>query len=276
MKLYQLLSDAPLPSLEAKMLMQLVTGLSRVQLLTRDTMTLSATQLAHWHHLCARRCAGEPMAYLVGEREFYGRVFQVNAHVLIPRPDTETLIDAVLADLDGCAQGIEALNVLDMGTGSGVIAVTLAAERPHWRVCGCDISDAAVEVARANGKRLGVSARFFVGDWWEAVAPLSPIRFDVVVSNPPYIEHGDAHLQQGDLRFEPLNALTDGADGLAHYRTIMAQASQYVQPRARIYFEHGHQQGAAVRGILSAAGCVGVRTLVDLGGHDRVSCGIWP
>ena len=269
MNINQVLNQCALPLLEARMLMQCVMGYSRVQLLSHDTEVLNDAQQEHWQTLVTRRLNGEPMAYILGEREFYGRMFAINPHVLIPRPDTETLIEAVLADF-----GTETISLLDLGTGSGAIALTLAAERPNWQVCATEVSAEALAVARQNSQRLKTSVRFFEGDWWSALPLDEHLKFHVVVSNPPYIEANDAHLSEGDVRFEPLGALTDGADGLQHYRRMLHDVARYLHPNGAVYFEHGYNQGASVRGLLSEAGLIQVRTIQDLSGNDRVSIGI--
>ena len=269
MNINQILNQCTLPLLEARMLMQCVTGYSRVQLLSHDTEVLNDAQQVHWQTLVTRRISGEPMAYILGEREFYGRMFAVNPNVLIPRPDTETLIEAVLADF-----GTETISLLDLGTGSGAIALTLAAERPSWQVCATDVSAEALVVARQNAQRLNTSVRFFEGDWWGALPVDEHLKFHVLVSNPPYIEADDAHLSEGDVRFEPMGALTDGADGLQHYRRILHDVARYLHTNGAVYFEHGYNQGASVRGLLNEAGLTQVRTIQDLSGNDRVSTGI--
>ena len=269
MNINQVLNQCTLPLLEARMLMQCVTGYSRVQLLSHDTEVLNDAQQEHWQTLVTRRLNGEPMAYILGEREFYGRLFAVNPNVLIPRPDTETLIEAVLADF-----GTETISLVDLGTGSGAIALTLAAERPNWQVCATDVSTEALVVARQNSQRLNTSVRFFEGDWWGALPVDEHLKFHVLVSNPPYIEANDAHLSEGDVRFEPLGALTDGADGLQHYRRILHDVARYLHPNGAVYFEHGYNQGASIRQLLNEAGLTQVRTIQDLSGNDRVSTGI--
>ena len=269
MNINQVLNQCTLPLLEARMLMQCVTGYSRVQLLSHDTEVLNDAQQEHWQTLVTRRLNGEPMAYILGEREFYGRLFAVNPNVLIPRPDTETLIEAVLADF-----GTETISLVDLGTGSGAIALTLAAERPNWQVCATDVSTEALVVARQNSQRLNTSVRFFEGDWWGALPVDEHLKFHVLVSNPPYIEANDGHLSEGDVRFEPMGALTDGADGLQHYRRILHDVARYLHTNGAVYFEHGYNQGASIRALLSQAGLTQVRTIQDLSGNDRVSTGI--
>lgn len=260
---------SPLPILESRMLMQVVTGLSRVQLLTRDTDALTPQQLDRWNALLDRRIHGEPMAYILGEREFYGRMFAVNPNVLIPRPDTEILLDAVLGQYDGQT----ALHVLDLGTGSGAIAVTLAAERPLWQVTAVDVSTDALRVAQANADRHAPKLRLLHSDWYSALNEQQD-RFDVIVSNPPYIAVDDVHLTQGDVRFEPRGALSDEADGLRHYRHIIAQAPSFLNDGGRIFLEHGFEQGEAVRALLQQHGFTDVQTVRDLAGHERVSIGL--
>ena len=267
----QALRLSPLPILESRMLMQRVTGFSRVQLLTRDTELLNPEQLIAWNELLQRRIQGEPMAYILGEREFYGRVFQVNEYVLIPRPDTEILIDTVLQQYQ--KQQNQTINVLDLGTGSGAIAVTLAAESPNWQVTAVDISTQALVVAQENAKEHAPNNTQLVQSDWFAALDANRDRFDLIVSNPPYIPADDHHLQQGDLRFEPRGALSDEADGLQHYRTIIAQAPQFLRVGGRIYFEHGFDQGAAIRELLPQAHLTDIPTVRDLAGHERVSSG---
>ena len=267
----QALRLSPLPILESRMLMQRVTGFSRVQLLTRDTELLNPEQLIEWNGLLQRRIQGEPMAYILGEREFYGRVFQINEHVLIPRPDTEILIDTVLQQYQ--KQQSQTINVLDLGTGSGAIAVTLAAESPNWQVTAVDISTQALAVAQKNAKKHAPNNTQLVQSDWFAALDANRDRFDLIVSNPPYIPVDDHHLQQGDLRFEPRGALSDEADGLQHYRTIIAQVPQFLRVGGRIYLEHGFDQGAAIRELLHQSHFTDIQTVRDLAGHERVSSG---
>ncbi|MBU3695094.1 MAG: peptide chain release factor N(5)-glutamine methyltransferase [Rhodocyclaceae bacterium] len=227
---------------------------------------LEAGQRARLVDWVARRVAGEPVAYLLGWREFHGHRFAVTPDVLIPRPDTETLVDAALALLpDG-----KAARVLDLGTGSGCVAISIALARPRAEVVGVDASSAALRVAQSNAEALGASnVRFVVSDWYAAVEG----RFDLIVSNPPYIAAADPHLGEGDLRFEPGGALSPGGDGLDALRAIIAGAPERLVPGGWLLVEHGWDQGAAVAGLLVEAGFedrVGYR---DLGGNHRVSGG---
>ena len=268
----QWLAACPLPKNEVRMLLQHQTGFSRSQLITRDGDALSAADLAALDALAARRLVGEPMAYILGRREFYGRECAVSPAVLIPRPETEHLLEAALAALP------EGGSLWDLGTGSGIIAVSAKLERPDARVRASDISAEALAMARRNARTLGADIEWAQGSWFDAVVqPDSPFRqpensrFDVIVSNPPYIEAGDSHLAAGDLRFEPPDALTDFADGLSCIRTIAAGTRQHLKSGGRLLFEHGYNQGTAVREILAAAGFTDIATQTDLAGLDRVT-----
>lgn len=267
MTLKDFLRETVLPKHEARMLAQAVTGYSRTQLITRDNESVPEWQLLELQSCVARRTAGEPLAYILGWREFYGRRFGVTADTLIPRPETEHLVDAVLARLP---QGGK---VWDLGCGSGAIAVTVALERPDAEVYASDISAAALAVAQNNASVLGACVGFGCGSWFEAGSLCEQYGFDIVVSNPPYIEAGDAHLTRGDLRFEPQSALTDFADGLTCFRALAAGAAEYLKPNGWFLVEHGFQQGAAVRAIFRQAGFLQVHTLLDLAGLDRITLG---
>lgn len=266
----QLLSASPLPRLETRLLLEHTTGLTRVQLMAYPETELAADPLARYRALEARRVAGEPIAYLLGEREFFGRCFQVTPAVLIPRPETEHLVEAALAELR-CHRHPR---VLDLGTGSGAIAITLALEYPAAEVIAVDQSTAALAVARANAEALGARLQFLTSDWYQAVSAAAP--FEVIVSNPPYIERHDPHLAQGDVRFEPRSALTDEADGLDCLRQIFAEAPRYLAPHGWIGCEHGYDQGPACRELATRAGLIEVSTLPDLAGHDRITVGRRP
>ena len=269
MTLDEWLRQSALPKNEARMLLQYALGYTRAQLVTRGMDDLAESALQTLEALAQRRLQGEPMAYLLGEREFYGRRFAVNPHVLIPRPETEHLVEAVLKRLP--PQG----RVWDLGTGSGAIAVTVALERVDADVRASDISVGALDTARQNAAELGAKVEFAQGSWFDTDRP-SEGRYDVIVSNPPYIEDGDEHLSQGDLRFEPQNALTDFSDGLSHIRHITQEAPKYLKANGWLLFEHGYDQGEAVRNIMLENGFAEVATEQDLAGLDRVTLGCLP
>lgn len=264
------LAHSPLARLEARMLLQHITGYTRAQLITHDHLPLTAAQIAQLHDLSQRRLAGEPMAYLLGGREFYGRWFHTTPATLIPRPETEHLVEAVLARLP--ANG----KVWDLGTGSGAIGITLACERPDCQVFASDISTAALAVAQHNAHTLNAhNITFAYGSWFAVNQAVLPHDFDVIVSNPPYIEADDVHLQQGDLRFEPPHALTDFADGLSCIRQLAAGAAAFIKPQGWLLVEHGYQQGAAVRDIFAQHAWQDIATLTDLAQLDRITLGRW-
>jgi release factor glutamine methyltransferase len=214
----------------------------------------------------ARRAAGEPLAYLLGEREFCGLALQVNPAVLIPRPETELLVDWALEVLAAAP----ATTVVDLGTGSGAIALALASRRPDLAVTATDASAEALAVAGGNAQRLGLAVSFVHGPWW---APLAGQRFGLAVSNPPYVAEGDPHLAA--LAHEPTSALTAGPDGLADLQAIIAGAPRHLLQGAWLLLEHGHDQGAAVRDLLQQAGFADAQTRCDLAGLDRCTGGRW-
>ena len=261
------LQNTPLPKTEARMLLQAVTGWTRAQLITRDGETLDEGQTADLQSMQQRRLNGEPMAYILGWREFYGRRFRTTPATLIPRPETEHLVEAALQHLP--PQG----RVWDLGTGSGAVAVTLACERPDASVLASDISPAALAVARQNAADNGADVSFACGSWFDIDRPFEKHSFNLLVSNPPYIEADDGHLQQGDLRFEPANALTDFSDGLSCIRELAARGAEYLKPGGRLIMEHGWNQGAAVRQILEAEGWTEIETQTDLAGLERITQG---
>lgn len=225
----------------------------------------AATRYRSW--LESRR-RGVPVAYLLGAREFWSLALQVNETTLIPRPETELLIEQALAlELPGNA------SVVDLGTGSGAIALALATERPHWQITAVEQSEPALAVAKSNGQQLGLgNIDWTSGSWFSNLAGR---RFALIVSNPPYIAEDDEYLSQGDLRFEPRAALASGVDGLDDIRIIVAASPEYLEAPGQILLEHGFEQGAAVRGLLSAAGFQNVVSHRDLAGHERVSGGLW-
>lgn len=220
-----------------------------------------------YQKLLSRREAGEPVAYLVGHRGFWTLDLEVTPATLIPRPETELLVELALQRLPPDFRG----SVADLGTGSGAIALAIARERPQARLIATDASTAALDVARRNAQRHAIANVGFVhGDW---LAPLVGQRVDLIVANPPYIEAADPHLAQGDLRFEPASALASGADGLADIRCIVGTAREHLQPGGWLLFEHGWNQGGAARKLLDAAGYTDVFTAQDLEHRDRVSGG---
>jgi release factor glutamine methyltransferase len=279
-----LLASTALPRLEARMLLEHALGRPRAWILAHDDEPLPPQQLAEFDRLVQRRAAGEPMAYLVGRREFMGHDFQVAPGVLIPRPETELLVEAALQGIAPAA----AARVLDLGTGSGAIAIAIALARPCAEVTATDRSAAALRIAAANAARLGARVQLRAGDWYGALdpepepaapggpslappPPTAPPTFDVIVSNPPYIPRGDPHLEQGDLRHEPPEALSDGADGLQALRAIIAGAPRYLRPGGVLWVEHGWDQAAAVRDLLQAAGLRDPASRRDLAGIERIS-----
>ncbi|WP_027468526.1 peptide chain release factor N(5)-glutamine methyltransferase [Deefgea rivuli] len=262
----ELIQTSSLERFDAQVLLLHIVQKNRAWLITHDTDLASDEHSAAFAALAARRRIGEPVAYILGSREFYGREFVVTPAVLIPRPDTELLVELAIA------RAPQAGRVIDLGTGSGCIPITLKLERPDLNVAALDISTDALAVATQNAAALNADVRFLPSDWLAAVAGE---QFELIVSNPPYIEANDAHLTQGDLRFEPSGALTDGSDGLQHLATIITQAKQHLVSGAWLLLEHGWDQGAACRELLQQAGYAEAQTWRDLGDNDRVSGGQW-
>ncbi|WP_176752443.1 peptide chain release factor N(5)-glutamine methyltransferase [Pelistega sp. MC2] len=274
--LKQFFALSGLPLLEAKMLAEKVLGVNRAWLIAHDTDQLSESVQQALQSLVERRLAGEPMAYILGEREFMGLLFQVNPKVLIPRPDTETLVEAAIQWVE---QHQPQARVLDLGTGSGAIAVSIAHYCPKAQVSAIDISPDALEVAERNAISIGAKVNFIQSHWFEVfhqqVEYLSKPTFDLIVSNPPYIEKQDQHLSQGDLRFEPDIALTDFADGLTCYREIIAQAPEFLNPNGVLMVEHGWNQADSIRHLLEENGFSEIVSLKDLSGVERVHIGVY-
>jgi len=255
--------------LEARVLAAHAWQVDHAWLIAHDTDPLTEGQTAEFEALLTRRLAGEPVAYLVGTREFYGRPFQVSPDVLIPRPDTELLVELALARMPPG----QAVDVLDLGTGSGCIAITLALERPHARVTAVDRSPAALAIAQRNAVLLNARPEFLISDWFDALAGR---RFDLIVSNPPYIAAADPHLARGDVRFEPLTALAAGADGLDDLRHLIAAACHHLKPGGALLLEHGYDQAEAVQSLLRKLGFRNAQSWADLAGIPRVSGGECP
>ncbi|MDP2809300.1 MAG: peptide chain release factor N(5)-glutamine methyltransferase [Rhodocyclaceae bacterium] len=282
---------AKLPASEARLLLGRVLGRPTAWLIVHDDEVLAEAELLGFASLVARRAGGEPVAYLVGHREFFGREFAVSPAVLIPRPETELLVEIALKKGVGagalCVPGTPlcrpakrnfrqaepgqvTAKILDLGTGSGCIAVTLALEIPQALVTAVDASAAALAVASRNAERHGAKLRLLQGNWFAA---LTGECFDLIVANPPYIAAGDPHLAAGDLRHEPPAALSSGADGLDAIRRIIAAAPAHLAPGGQLLLEHGYDQGEAVRELLAAAGFADIEQYRDLAGIVRVSGG---
>jgi len=264
---------ASVERLDAQLLLARVLGRSRSWLLAHDDTPLNATQASTWQALLARRAGGEPLAYLLGEKEFRGLMLTVDERVLVPRPETEHLVDWALELLAGPLCDRATPRVIDLGTGSGAIALAVRHAWPTADVTATDASEAALAVARGNAQRHGLAVRFAAGSWWEAVpaAVHGDTGFDLVLSNPPYIPSNDPHLAA--LRHEPATALTPGGDGLDALRTIVAGAPQRLAPGGWLVVEHGHDQGDAVRSLLRTHGFSEVETRADLAGQPRCSAG---
>ncbi len=252
--------------LDARVLAAHVLCVDAAWLIAHDTDRLPAQQADAYQTVLARRLNGAPIAYLVGSREFFGRPFRVSPDVLIPRPDTERLIELALAQIPP----EQAVDVLDLGTGSGCIAITLARERPLARVTAVDRSPAALAIAQRNAESLGASVEFLASDWFSALAGR---HFDLVVSNPRYIAAADPHLARGDVRFEPLSALAAGPDGLDDLRHLIATASAHLKRGGILLLEHGYDQAESVRSLLQQSGFPFPQSWNDLSGIPRVSGG---
>ena len=259
--------DSKSARIEVQCLLQAVLQVNRAYLLTHPEQPLNADQHARYMALFERRLEGEPIAYLLGEREFYGLKFRVSPATLIPRPETELLVELALQRIPQHG----AFRVLDLGTGSGAIALSIAHARPNAEVVAVDASAAALEVAQFNTQRLALgNVRLLRSDWFSA---LHGERFDMIVSNPPYIAADDAHLAQGDVRFEPSSALVSGTDGLDDIRRICAQAKAHLKSKGWLLFEHGYDQAEPVRALLQQAGFEEIFSARDLSGIERVSGG---
>jgi release factor glutamine methyltransferase len=253
------------PLVDAEILLRHVTGLTRADVLVEPGRLLSPAQCADYATLIERRARGEPVAYLTGRREFWSLELAVSPATLIPRPETELLVEHAVARIPAAA----ASTVADLGTGCGAIALAIAHERSQAHVIAIDRSESALAVARANAKRLGiVNVEFRRGDWLTA-AP--DVRFDVIVSNPPYVRAGDPHLEQGDLRFEPCAALVADGDGFDAIRRIIGMASAYLISAGWLLLEHGFDQAAEVRAMLARSGYREIRSYNDLTAHERVT-----
>ena len=260
-------AEQRIDALDARVLLCRAIERDPAYLIAHPEATLRISELASYQALVERRAQGEPVAYITGEREFYGRSFQVNPAVLIPRPETELLVDLALERMP--ADGVT--RALDLGTGSGCVAISLASERSHSKILALDQSVEALAVARRNAVAAHVgNVAFLQSDWFAA---LRRELFGVIVANPPYVATDDPHLAAGDLRFEPRAALDGGSDGLVAIRRIVVEAKEHLEPGGWLLFEHGHDHGERVRLLLHAEGYEEIFTAHDLAGIDRVSAG---
>lgn len=274
--LLQHTSDSP--RLDVELLLAQVLQKSRTFLFTWPETLLTEHQQQAFEVALQRRLQGEPVAHILGEREFWSLPITVNATTLIPRPDTELLVATAL-EIFADDDKNRPRQVLDLGTGTGAIALALASEKPGWQCVGVDRVAGAVELACHNRQKLGLlNTAFFQSDWFEALAAADgePQRFDMIISNPPYIDPQDPHLQQGDVRFEPLSALVAEQQGLADIQTIVATAPIFLKAEGWLLLEHGYDQGEAVRSLLAARGFQQGETRKDYGNNDRLTLGQWP
>lgn len=269
----RLAHSSPTAALDARLLLAHALGKQESFLYTWPEHVPTEAQARQFHEWLARRSAGTPVAYLIGRQGFYGHEFLVSPETLIPRPDTELLVETTLALLPQQHEdGHEQVRVADLGTGTGAVAISLALARPRWAVLALDFSSAVLDLAERNARRLGATnVQVRQSDWYRDL----PGQYHALISNPPYIRDDDLHLQQGDVRFEPRSALTSGMDGLDDIRTLIRGAPAHLLPQGWLLLEHGYDQGAAVRALLQEHGFHAVATRQDLAGHDRVTLGCW-
>ena len=262
-----LLATSDSAKLDVELLICFVINKPRTYLLTWPEQMLSLTQTTHFAELLLRRIQGEPIAYIVEMREFWSLPLQVSPATLIPRPDTEVLVELVLNN-----HSAEGLSCLDLGTGTGAIALALASEQGAWQIDAVDFSADAVALAKTNASNLNLTqVNIFQSDWFSAVAKNK--HYDVIVSNPPYIDEQDHHLAQGDVRFEPKTALVAADSGLADIKIIVSQARNYFNQIGYLYIEHGFEQSIAVQNILAEHGYKKIQTFKDYNDNDRITCG---
>jgi release factor glutamine methyltransferase len=272
--LRELISNCALPANEARILLAHILEkhyqLPRSALLSRDDMSLNAPAFLEWESLVSRRVLGEPIAYILGKKGFHNIELEVGPGILIPRPETELLVEIALTEITKLNKPTK---VLDLGTGSGAIALSIASSAPLTSLIASDQSTEALAIAKQNAQSLNLldQVQFLLGSWYAALTEAS--QFDVIVSNPPYIAHQDPHLTQGDLRFEPVSALTDYGSGLGCLEIIIAGADQYLKPGGLIAVEHGFDQSDAVMGLMKVAGLIDVQAHLDFAGHCRVASG---
>lgn len=260
------LPDSPTARLDAELLLAAALGKSRSYLHTWPEKIVSSEAALTFDNYLQRRRSGEPVAYILGQQGFWNLDLEVAPHTLIPRPDTELLVETALELLPATP-----VSVLDLGTGSGAIALALASERPVWQVTAVDRVPEAVALAERNCQRLGLENVTVLNSYW--FSALSNQRFDLIISNPPYIAADDIHLSEGDVRFEPESALVAGVDGLDDIRWIIAAAPQHLKAGGQLMLEHGYDQAAAVQDLLLSAGFEQVESRKDLGLHERITLG---
>lgn len=262
------LIESDSPKRDAEILLGHVTQRARTHLMAFNETLLSQDELIQLSQLLTRRIKGEPIAYLVGEREFWSLPLKVSPATLIPRPDTECLVEQALEKLP-----TEPTTILDLGTGTGAIALAMASERPDCHIIGVDFQAEAVALAQENATRLALNNTEFMESCW--FSSLSGYQFGMIISNPPYIDENDEHIHQGDVRFEPLTALVAGNNGFADIEIIIETARQFLTDNGWVLLEHGWQQGEGVRKIFTDKGYCCVETFRDYGGNERVTVGRW-
>lgn len=263
----QLVSCSDSAKLDAQILLAFVLEKERIYLLTWPENELAKHSIQLYIALLQRRVSGEPIAYIIGVKEFWSLPFKVSPATLIPRPDTEVLVESVLEHFGE----LDSIQCLDLGTGTGAIALALASEQPNWQIDAVDFNLDAVKLAKQNAQDLELTqVNIFQSNWFSAV---NEKKFDVIVSNPPYIDALDEHLNQGDVRFEPESALVADEHGLGDIKHIAQQALNFLNTSGALFFEHGFEQGEAVRNILTALGYDNAKTVRDLNGHERITWG---
>ena len=258
--------DKTVSRLEARVLAAHAWQVSPSWLIAHDTDPLTSLQYTQFQVLLERRLRGEPIAYITGKREFFGRAFEVTPAVLIPRPETELLVEVMLAQIPTDL----GLDILELGTGSGCIAISLALARPHACVTAVDRDLAALAIARENARQLHASLTFVKSDWFSALATQ---KFDFIVSNPPYVIEDDPHLDRGDVRFEPTGALRSGEQGMDDLQYLIEHAGAFMRPRGGVFLEHGYNQAEKVASLLNINAFKDIQTWQDLSGRDRVTAG---
>ena len=264
----QLAASSPSPKIDAEVLLCFVLAKQKTYLIAHSDDALNLLRWEAFQKLIAQRVTGVPVAYLMGKREFWDLELRVNEHTLIPRPDTETLVEQVLELYPDATEK----KALDLGTGTGAIALALGQEKKLWQITAVDNSASALDVAKQNSISNNVhNVEFILSDWFSALDQAE--TFDLIVSNPPYVDPQDEHLQQGDLRFEPISALVAEESGYKDYRRILEQALDFLNVGGYVIFEHGYDQGENLRKMMRSANLVDVQTKQDLGGNDRISFG---